>query len=224
MPPRPRPAGAGRSRPCTSTSPVGAELVVDALFGAGLARPLEGAALAVIDALGRRIGPGRGGRRALRPRRRHRCGPRDRAARRAHRDLLPPQAGPSAAARPAPCAGGLCSPTSASRTSRGRRTCRRTARQRPVAVARAAAATDARQPQVPLRPCAGRGRPGGHHGCRAARGRGGAAGRGGSGQRRLPPGLAHDLRRAAHGRDDQARRGCGGAVRTCSPMRATARS
>ena len=42
---------AGPIEALASTSPVGAELIVDALFGVGLARPLDGAALAVIDAL-----------------------------------------------------------------------------------------------------------------------------------------------------------------------------
>ena len=50
-PPRPRPAGTARSNPWQLTSLDGADLVVDALFGAGLARPLEGMALALVESL-----------------------------------------------------------------------------------------------------------------------------------------------------------------------------
>jgi ADP-dependent NAD(P)H-hydrate dehydratase / NAD(P)H-hydrate epimerase len=44
----------GPTVPLTPEALVGANLVIDAIFGAGLARPVEGAALAVIEALGRR--------------------------------------------------------------------------------------------------------------------------------------------------------------------------
>ena len=52
--------GRGGRAACRSASLDGAELVVDALFGAGLARPLEGVALGVVEALaaaGRRSSP-----------------------------------------------------------------------------------------------------------------------------------------------------------------------
>ncbi|HEY3912505.1 MAG TPA: NAD(P)H-hydrate dehydratase [Stellaceae bacterium] len=53
-------AAARWPRPVESLMPEGldgAGLVIDAIFGAGLARPVEGAALAVIEALGRRAMP-----------------------------------------------------------------------------------------------------------------------------------------------------------------------
>ncbi len=95
-----------------------ADLVIDALFGAGLARDLDGAARDAgrarqrLAARARRLRAGRG--RSLGPRRND-----GRRARRGHRgrrdhDLLPPEARASAAARPRPVRPRRAVPTSAS--------------------------------------------------------------------------------------------------------------
>ena len=93
----------------------GADLVIDAMFGAGLSRPLDGIAG---RSCGRdqRVGQaGAGGRRAERTRRLDRrcAGPR-RGAGDAHRHVLPHEARASAAAGAARCAARCGWPTSAS--------------------------------------------------------------------------------------------------------------
>ncbi len=66
--------------------PRGFTLVVDALFGAGLSRPLDGAAASLVERVnGGRAGPG--GRRTLGPRRRYRPGGRQRGDRDRDGDL-----------------------------------------------------------------------------------------------------------------------------------------
>ena len=97
---RPSPTGTGRSLAAETLDPRGFDLVIDALFGAGLSRPLDGLALGDRRAHQRQRDAGAGGGRALGTRRRKwrhrlagRAGARD-------RDLFPPQARPSAAAGP----------------------------------------------------------------------------------------------------------------------------
>ena len=106
--------GAGRGAELASLD--GAELVVDALFGAGLARPLEG-----IGAGGgrgaRRRSAGRGGRCAVRCRRRHRCHSGRCPDRGAHRHLLPAASPATAAAGAAALRSSRYWPTSAFPTS-----------------------------------------------------------------------------------------------------------
>ena len=76
----------------------GAGLVVDALFGAGLARPLDGVARATVEAVAGHGAAGRRGRRPLRDRRRYGRGARRRGAGPAHGHLPSPQARTPAAA------------------------------------------------------------------------------------------------------------------------------
>ena len=96
----------------------GAKLIIDALFGAGLARPLDGAAAAVVEALrqGRRAGACR--RCAERSRRHHGRSRADRSCRRA-------APSPSSAASPAICCcrGARCAAPSSWPTSAFRRRC-----------------------------------------------------------------------------------------------------
>ena len=64
--PRPRRPGPATTVPLEPAVLEGAGLVVDALFGAGLARPLDGVARATIEAVRAAAAAGRRGRRALR--------------------------------------------------------------------------------------------------------------------------------------------------------------
>ena len=77
-----RSAGAGRSRRCTRSRSTRADLIIDALFGAGLARPIAGAAADVIDGDQRVRRAGARRRRAERARRHDRGGARPRRCRR----------------------------------------------------------------------------------------------------------------------------------------------
>ena len=91
----------GQVLDAAAIDPGGADCVIDALFGAGLARDIEGEAKAIIERINafaaRRRARARG-RRPLRRRRRKRQGSRRRGRGERERHLLPPQAGPSAAA------------------------------------------------------------------------------------------------------------------------------
>ena len=49
MLPRRQRAGAGRSLPCPTPIPLAADVIVDALFGAGLARDLDGDARQIVE-------------------------------------------------------------------------------------------------------------------------------------------------------------------------------
>ena len=81
-----------------------ADLIIDALFGAGLSRPLDGLAAALVEAVNAARQAGARRRRAERPRRQHRQ-PRGAVVQAdAHRHLLPPQARSPAACRAARCA------------------------------------------------------------------------------------------------------------------------
>ena len=74
----------------------GAQLIIDALFGAGLARPIAGVAADVIAAINRSDGAGARRRCAEWSRRHDRNGGRSRRRGRAHRDVLSAQARPPA--------------------------------------------------------------------------------------------------------------------------------
>ena len=95
------PTIAGRHRRCPP-----AALVIDALFGAGLDRPLTGPAAALVAAMNAGPAPVARRRPAERPRRRHRPAARRRGSRRRHRHLLPQEARPPALSRPRASAAG----------------------------------------------------------------------------------------------------------------------
>ena len=86
----------GRVEPLAFATLDGANLVVDALFGAGLSRPLEGPAAGIVDALGKSGCAHPLDRCPERARRRHGRGGRARRPRGSHRHLLPAQARSSA--------------------------------------------------------------------------------------------------------------------------------
>ena len=105
--------GPRRRRRSTSQS---ADCVIDALFGAGLARDIDGEAKAIIERINAfrpRRGPRARGRRPLRNRRGNRQDSRRRGRSERERDLLPAQARPSAGARAHARAARSGSPTSA---------------------------------------------------------------------------------------------------------------
>ena len=92
-----RRAHASLSLPTSSRAPT---VVVDALFGAGLARPIEGKLATLIERVNAVARARRRGRRAERHRRHHGRGEGGGDRGRGHRHLLPPEAGPSSLARP----------------------------------------------------------------------------------------------------------------------------
>ena len=105
----------GPIEPATPAALAGADVIVDALFGAGLDRPVEGdgARHDRGDERGRR--PDHRGRSAERHQRHDRRGDGRRGQRRRDGHLLPPQARAPAAAGPAPLRRRSRSPTSAFR-------------------------------------------------------------------------------------------------------------
>ena len=103
----------GRGGDAVARPARGPTLVIDALFGAGLARRIEGIAARTDRAHQSRAPVGRRGRRAERPARRHGRGHGGRAARRAYGDLLPRQARPLFPRGPAPVRRSRRSSTSA---------------------------------------------------------------------------------------------------------------
>ena len=90
----------GEIEPPEAFGSVRADFIVDALFGAGLDRPVEGAAADLIARVNALRPAGRGGRRADRHRRRHRPGEGRRGAGGGDGDVLPAEARPPAAAGP----------------------------------------------------------------------------------------------------------------------------
>ena len=182
-----------------------AALVIDALFGAGLDRPLEGAAAALVAAMNAGPAPvvavdvplgldadtgrplGRGG-----------AGGGD-------GDLLPQEA-----RAPALSGARALRPADARRHRHpggGARSRRAAAlRERPGALAARAAAAGARGPQVPARPRAGGLRADGAHRRGAARRRRGAPGRRGAGDAGEPRRRARGQRRAPDGGDARPHR------------------
>ncbi len=120
-----------------------ANVVVDALFGAGLARPIEGAFAALIDEFERERAPRRRGRCAERYRRHHRRHPRHRRTRHGDRHLLSPEARSSAASRAPGLRRDDVSPISVSRTACSTPSSRMHLRQRARALAEALALAEA---------------------------------------------------------------------------------
>ena len=131
--PRSRPsAGAGRSRQASPVSLTDCDIVIDALFGAGLDREVEGLPRAMIEAMNASRRAGDRGRSAERRQRHHRRGDGDCGQGDPYRDVLPPQDRPPAAAGPAALRRDRRSPISASRTACWRRSSPSTFANRPA--------------------------------------------------------------------------------------------
>ena len=207
----------------STASLAGAELIVDALFGAGLARPLDGVALGVVEALATADRPVvaidvpsgvDGATGAILG-----AAPRARLTvtfcRLKPGHLLLPGRLHCGTTRLADI--GIPDPIVAAHDTGS-------ARQRPGTVAPAHPSPHRAKPQISFRPCGGRGWPRRHHRRRTARGQRSATRRCRAGQRRLRAGRANDLCGAAHRRHDQGRGRAGGACARCLPICATAPS
>ncbi len=146
-----RSAGAGRFAPAKasrSTTPTSSST---RLYGAGLSRDIDGAALALRrgDQRRRALGPAGSRRRcALRRRRRDRAGARRGGPGERERHVLSPQAGPSAAARARAVRPSRRSPTSASARPRSPRSRRKAFVNAPAIWRAAFAAARRLRPQI----------------------------------------------------------------------------
>ena len=221
MRPRPRGAGRGPVEPAAPEAVAGAGVIVDALFGAGLDRPVEGEARAHDrgDECERRAD--RRGRSAERHQRRERRrdGRGGQGARERH--VLPPQAGPSAAAGTAALRQGARRRHRHS-GQRARAACgRQTFANGPALWGQRVSDPAPRRAQIRARPCGRRvGRPVVHRrgaACGARR----AAGRGGARHARKPARRARGQCGGEPRRDGARGRWRGRAARACSPTSAS---
>ena len=97
--------------------PAAADVVVDAIFGAGLSRAIDGEALGALRGGARERHAGRRRGRAVRRQRRHGASAGRRSGRKRDGDVLPPQAGASSLSGPRSVRPAPASPTSASGTT-----------------------------------------------------------------------------------------------------------